>query len=138
MPTSLEFPSRTLVERVSVVSVSSSRSLCSCCLCVCPTASLSHSLCSCLCFCLCLSFCVRVCVCVCMSVCVCVCARVRVCGRNELEVCTMLAYPHIGSFRTMPVHMGASVKLVCSSECPSQSFVQEVAKGRGCHFRADF
>ena len=37
-----------------------------------------------------------VCVCVCMSVCVCVC------GRNELEVCTTLAYPHISSFRTMP------------------------------------
>ena len=25
------------------------------------------------------------------------------CGRNELNVCTMLEYPHISSFRTMPV-----------------------------------
>ena len=33
------------------------------------------------------------------NVCVCVC----VCGWNELEVCTTLAYPHISSFRTMPV-----------------------------------
>ena len=28
----------------------------------------------------------------------CVC----VCGLNELEVCTTLAYPHVSSFRTMP------------------------------------
>ena len=32
-----------------------------------------------------------------MRMCVCVC------GRNELEVCITLAYPHISSFRTMPV-----------------------------------
>ena len=25
------------------------------------------------------------------------------CGRNELEVYSMLAYPHINSFRTVPV-----------------------------------
>ena len=25
------------------------------------------------------------------------------CGWNEIEVCTTLAYPHISSFRTMPV-----------------------------------
>ena len=31
------------------------------------------------------------------------CVRACVCGRNELEVCTTLAYPHISSFRTMPV-----------------------------------
>ena len=35
--------------------------------------------------------------------CVCVCVCVCVCGRNELEVCTTLAYPHISSFCTMPV-----------------------------------
>ena len=34
-----------------------------------------------------------------MCVCVCVC----VCVWNKLEVCTTLAYPHISSFRTMPV-----------------------------------
>ena len=34
--------------------------------------------------------------------------------------------------------VGGSAKLVCTSECPSQSFAQEVAKGRSCHFRADF
>ena len=51
--------------------------------------------------------CVCLCVCVCARarafVCVCVCACACVCGRNELEVCTTLAYPHISSFRTMPV-----------------------------------
>ena len=26
-----------------------------------------------------------------------------VCGQNELEVCTTLAYPRISSFRTLPV-----------------------------------
>ena len=25
------------------------------------------------------------------------------CGRNEVEVCTTLAYPYISSFRTIPV-----------------------------------
>ena len=35
--------------------------------------------------------------------CVCVCVCVCVCGRNELEVCTTLAYPHISSFRTILV-----------------------------------
>ena len=34
-----------------------------------------------------------------MRMCVCVCVR----GRNDLEVCSTLAYPHISSFRTMPV-----------------------------------
>ena len=38
-----------------------------------------------------------------MKLCVCVCVCVCVCGRNELEVCTTLAYLRIGSFRTMPV-----------------------------------
>ena len=33
----------------------------------------------------------------------CVCVRVCVCGRNELEVCSTLGYPHIGSFHTVPV-----------------------------------
>ena len=37
----------------------------------------------------------------------CVCVREREsvceCGWNELEVCTMLAYPHISSFCTMPM-----------------------------------
>ena len=33
-----------------------------------------------------------------MCVCVCVCVS----GRNELEVCTKLAYPHITSFRIVP------------------------------------
>ena len=42
---------------------------------------------------------IRTCLCACMCVCVCVC----VCGRNELEVCSTLGYPHIGSFRTVPV-----------------------------------
>ena len=32
----------------------------------------------------------------------CVCVCMRACVRNELEVCTTLAYPHISSFRTMP------------------------------------
>ena len=27
--------------------------------------------------------------------CVCICVCLCVCGRNELEVCTTLAYPHI-------------------------------------------
>ena len=35
----------------------------------------------------------------CVRACVCVC----VCGRNEPEVCTMLAYPHMSSFHVMPV-----------------------------------
>ena len=51
------------------------------------------------------------CVCVCESErererereSVCTHACMCVCGRNELEVCTTLAYPHISSFRTMPV-----------------------------------
>ena len=34
---------------------------------------------------------------------VCVHACMRECGGIELEVCTALAYPHIGSFCTMPV-----------------------------------
>ena len=34
---------------------------------------------------------------------VCVCACVRVCVQKELEVFIVLAYLHIGSFRTMPV-----------------------------------
>ena len=40
-----------------------------------------------------------------MKICVCVCARARACvwGRNELEVCSTLAYPHKSSFRTVPV-----------------------------------
>ena len=29
--------------------------------------------------------------------------RMCVCGRNELEVCSTLAYPHISSFCAMPV-----------------------------------
>ena len=33
--------------------------------------------------------------------CVCVCVCVRVCGRNELNVYTTLAYPRISSFRTI-------------------------------------
>ena len=33
----------------------------------------------------------------CVRGCVCVCVR------DELEVCATLAYPHISSFRTMPV-----------------------------------
>ena len=37
--------------------------------------------------------------------CVCVCVHACVCGRNELEVCTTLAYPHISSFRTIHKHM---------------------------------
>ena len=61
-----------------------------------------------------------------MCVCVCVC----VCGGNELEVWTTLAYPHISSFRTMPVLLGGSAKLVCTSECPLSSFAQEVMRGR--------
>ena len=40
--------------------------------------------------------------CECMCVCVCVC--VRVCGRNELNVYTTLAYPRISSFRTIYKH----------------------------------
>ena len=39
---------------------------------------------------------------------VCVCVRVPACERervwNELEMCTTLTYPHISSFRTMPVY----------------------------------
>ena len=41
-----------------------------------------------------------VCVCVCVCVYACVHAYVRVCGWNEPEVCSMLAYPHISSFHT--------------------------------------
>ena len=33
----------------------------------------------------------------------CVCACVCVCGWNELKVCSMLAYPRISSFHTIPV-----------------------------------
>ena len=29
-------------------------------------------------------------------------------------------------------------ELVCMNECPLQSFTQEVAKGRSCHFHANF
>ena len=51
--------------------------------------------------------CVRTCVCLCACVraraCVRACVRVCVCGRNELEVCTTLAYPQISSFRAVPV-----------------------------------
>ena len=35
---------------------------------------------------------------VCMCVCVCVC------GTEKLEVCTMLACPHVSSFHTTPEH----------------------------------
>ena len=38
-----------------------------------------------------------------MRMCVCVCVSVSVWRQNELEVCNTLAYPHISSFRTMPV-----------------------------------
>ena len=34
---------------------------------------------------------------------VCYPQKVCVCGQNELEVCTNLAYPHISSFHTKPV-----------------------------------
>ena len=44
------------------------------------------------------------CVCVCVCVCVCACVHVCVRVRNELEVCTMLAYPHISLVRTMPMY----------------------------------
>ena len=49
----------------------------------------------------------------CVCVCVCVCGCVGVCVRNEPEVCTTLAYPHISSFCARPVlypstHMHAS------------------------------
>ena len=47
--------------------------------------------------------CVCVCVCVRVRACVRACVCVCVCGRNELEVCSTLAYPPISSFRTMPV-----------------------------------
>ena len=40
----------------------------------------------------------------CVSVCVCMCVSVCMCGWNKLEVCTTLAYPHISSFRTVPVY----------------------------------
>ena len=45
-----------------------------------------------------------VCVCVCKCVCVCVNVHVCLCMWNEHEVCTTLVYPHISSFRTMPVY----------------------------------
>ena len=41
------------------------------------------------------------CVCVCVCACACVCVCLRVCGRNELNVYTTLAYPRISSFRTI-------------------------------------
>ena len=65
--------------------------------CVCVSARACVSVCVCVCGVVCL--CVCVCVCVCErerereSVCVCVC----VCVRNEPEVCTTLAYPHISA-----------------------------------------
>ena len=43
------------------------------------------------------------CVCICMYVCVCAYVCVCVCGQNDLEVCTVLAYPQISSSCTMPV-----------------------------------
>ena len=40
-----------------------------------------------------------------MRMCVCACACVRVCGWNELNVYTTLAYPCISSFRTIHKHV---------------------------------
>ena len=68
-------------------------------------------MCECECECASMCVCVRVCVhvrvcvraCVCACVYACVCMRVCMRGQNELEVCTMLAYPHISSLHTMPV-----------------------------------
>ena len=38
-----------------------------------------------------------------MRMCERACVRACVCVRNELEICTTLAYQHISSFRSMPV-----------------------------------
>ena len=73
------------------------------------------------------------CVCVCVYVCVCVCACVHacvhVCGWNELEVCTMLAYPHISLFHTMPLLLGNSGRVVNSLD-----FCSALLKSLGCFY----
>ena len=96
------------------------------CVCVCVWIRVCVCVCVwirvCVCVCVCVRqwiyecVCVRQCMCVWMRVCVCVnecvCVRVSVyvracecvCGRNELEVCTTLAYLHSSSFCTMPAY----------------------------------
>ena len=70
--------------------------VCGVCVCVC-------GVCVCVClWCVVWAFVVCVCVFVVCCVCVCVCGVcVCVCVRNELEICTTLAFQHISSFRTM-------------------------------------
>ena len=87
--------------------------VCVCCVCVCVCVSVF--VCVCVCVFVCVGVCacararVRVCVCVCACMHACVragvraCVRACVCERNELQVYTKLAYPHISPFRAMPV-----------------------------------
>ena len=75
---------------------------------VCVRACSIVCVCACMCDCVCVhaSLHVWLCVCVhaCVTVCMCVCVCVHMCGQKELEVCTMMVYSHISSFRTIPVY----------------------------------